>query len=253
MQAGRFANEVRRHSVTMEAKPSGITVDVAKSAVVVVDMQNDFGAEGGMFHRAGIDISVIQRAVPPTVKVLAAAREFGIPIIYLKMAFKPDLSDAGPTDSPNYIRHRFLDAGAMVQAPDGTASRVLIRDTWNTDILPELAPESKDIILYKHRFSGFFETNLDAVLKQRGIKHLIVTGSTTSICVESTIRDAMFRDYSCVLLEDCTGEPIGNDMPRSNHDASLLTIQVLLGWVSSSDEFVRSLHMREQRLTATIP
>lgn len=225
----------------IEAKPNPITVDVSTSAVIVVDMQNDFGAEGGMFHRAGIDISMIQKAVIPTGRVLTAARQFGIPIIYLKMAFKPDLSDAGPTDSPNYMRHHLLGVGTTVQAPNGAESCILIRDTWNTDILPELAPMAEDIVLYKHRFSGFYQTELDALLKQRGIKHLIVTGCTTSICVEATIRDAMFRDYSCVLLADCTGEPIGNDLSRSNHEASLLSIQVLLGWVSSSDEFVKSL------------
>ena len=97
------------------------------------------------------------------------------------------------------------------------------------------------MLLYKHRFSGFYETELGAILKRPGIKYLIVTGCTTSICVESTIRDAMFRDYSCVLLKDCTGEPIGYGLPRSNHDASLLTIQTLLGWVSASDEFVDAL------------
>ena len=98
-----------------------------------------------------------------------------------------------------------------------------------------------ELVIYKHRFSGFFETDLDSTLKSKGINQLIVTGCTTSICVESTIKDAMFRDYSCVLLEDCTAEPIGNDFPRSNHDASLLTIQVLLGWVSSADSSVGAL------------
>jgi ureidoacrylate peracid hydrolase len=116
-----------------------------------------------------------------------------------------------------------------------------VRDTWNTDIVAELAPKAKDIVIYKHRFSGFFETDLDATLRRLGIKHLVITGCTTSICVESTIRDAMFRDYSCIVLEDCTAEPIGQDMQRSNHEASLLTIQTLLGWTSSSEEFIRAI------------
>lgn len=230
-----------RRVATIEAKPYAVTFDVAKTAVIVVDMQNDFGAEGGMFSRAGIDISSIQRAVAPTATVLAAARRVGIPLVYLKMAFKADLSDAGPADSPNHARHRLLGVGSAVKAPDGSASRVLIRDTWNTDILAALAPSPDDVVLYKHRFSGFFETELDALLRRRGIRYLIVTGCTTSICVEATIRDAMHRDYSCVLLADCTGEPIGNDLARSNHDASLLTIQVLLGWVASCADFVESL------------
>ena len=95
--------------------------------------------------------------------------------------------------------------------------------------------------MYKTRFSGFYQTELDNVLKKLGIKHLIFTGCTTSVCVDSTIRDAMFRDYQPVLLADCTGEPIGYGLPRSNHEASLLTIEVLLGWVSSSDEFIKAL------------
>jgi ureidoacrylate peracid hydrolase len=120
----------------------------------------------------------------------------------------------------------------------------LVRDTWNTDILPDLAPKAEDIVLYKHRFSGFYQTELDAILKRLGVKYLIITGCTTSVCVESTIRDAMFRDYSCVLLADCTGEPIGHDSPRSNHEASLLVIQTLFGWVSGSDEIVRAFELQ---------
>lgn len=246
------APDAQSRIATIQAKPHAVPVDIATSAVIVVDMQNDFGTEGGMFHRAGIDISMIQRAVGPTGKVLAAARRNGLPIIYLKMAFKSDLSDAGPTDSPNYARHQLLGVGTVVRAPDGRESRVLIRDTWNTDILSELAPEPEDIVLYKHRFSGFYETELDTVLKRLGTKHLIVTGCTTSICVDATIRDAMFRDYSCILLEDCTGEPIGHDLQRSNHDASLLTIQVLLGWTSSSEEFIRSLAPLDGLLAAAV-
>jgi ureidoacrylate peracid hydrolase len=234
----------RSRLATIPAEPHAVSLDIATCAVLVVDMQNDFGAEGGMFHRAGIDISMIKRAVAPTGRVLAAARLNGVTVIYLKMAFKADLSDAGGVDSPNYLRHQRMGVGSIVQAPGGGESRILIRDTWNTDILAELTPEPGDVVLYKHRFSGFFETELDAVLKARGTKHLIVTGCTTSICVESTIRDAMFRDYSCLLLEDCTGEPIGDGLPRSNHDASLLAIQVLFGWVSSSAEFVTALESR---------
>jgi ureidoacrylate peracid hydrolase len=132
--------------------------------------------------------------------------------------------------------------GAHVRAPDGSESRILIRDTWNTAILEALTPEPQDIVLYKHRFSGFFEIDLDKVLKQLGIKNLIITGCTTSICVDSTIRDAMFRDYLCVLLEDCTAEPIGDGPKFSNHEASLLTIQVLLGWTSNSARFIDAIN-----------
>jgi Isochorismatase family len=87
-----------------------------------------------------------------------------------KMAFRPDLCDAGAVDAPNWCKHRPLRAGELAVAPDGTASRILIRDTWNTEIVLELAPESDDVVLYKHRFSGFYETDLDRVLKSRFIK-----------------------------------------------------------------------------------
>ena len=227
--------------VAIEAKPEPIIIKLATTAVIVVDMQNDFGAEGGMFHSAGLDISMIQNIVSPITRVLGAAREVGIKIIYLKMAFKPDLSDLGAPDSPNRVRHLFFGVGEPTHAPSGVRSQALIRDTWNTEILWELAPKAGDTVLFKHRFSGFYQTELDVILKEMGIKHLIFTGCTTSVCVESTIRDAMFRDYSCVLLEDCSAEPIGATFQRSNHEASLLVIEKLFGWVSSSDEFIEAL------------
>ncbi|MDQ3850796.1 MAG: cysteine hydrolase [Actinomycetota bacterium] len=218
--------------LTIDARPRSLVLDPAATAAIVVDMQNDFGAERGMFHRAGIPISGIQAAVAPTARTLAAARRAGIQIVYLKMEFEPDLSNAGHPDAANFLDHRRLGLGETVQAPDGREGRILIKDTWNTEILPELAPEADDIVVSKHRFSGFFETRLDAILKERGITSLVFTGCTTSICVESTLRDAFFRDYRCLLLEDCTAEPIGSDLPHSNHDASVRVIETLFGWVS---------------------
>jgi ureidoacrylate peracid hydrolase len=239
--AGLHVPHAASNVVTLAAKPTEFKFDTAKAAMIVVDMQNDFGSKGGMFDRAGRDISMIQRAVGPTSRALAACRASGIKVIYLKMGFRPDLSDMGSEDAPNRVRHLAVGVGKTIQAPNGTASRILIRDTWNTEIIPALTPQASDIVLYKHRFSGFYQTDLDAILKRLGAKSLIVTGCTTSICVESTIRDAMFRDYSCALLADCTGEPIGHDLTRSNHEASLLTIQTLFGWVSNSDEFIGAL------------
>jgi ureidoacrylate peracid hydrolase len=227
--------------VTLDAKPEPIAIDPARTAVLVVDMENDFAAKGGMFDRAGVDISGAQKAIAPTAKVLAAARQAGLKIIYLKMGYRPDLSDLGTADSVNRTRHLKFGVGQKIQAPDGRESRLLIRDTWDTDIVPELKPQASDIVIYKTRFSGFYQTDLDATLKKFGIKYLIVTGVTTSICVESTVRDAMFRDYLCVMLRDCMSEPIGHDLPRSNHEASLLNAEVLLGWVSDSEQLIKAL------------
>jgi ureidoacrylate peracid hydrolase len=238
-QTNTLTQSTKSGFARIDAKHEPITIDTAKTAVVVVDMQNDFGSKGGLLDRAGIDNSMIRRAVPPTVRVLAAARKAGMKIIYLKMGFRADLSDLGPPDSPNSIHQPGV--GTTVRAPNGTESRILIRDTWNTDIVDELKPERADTVIYKHRYSGFYQTDLDESLKKFGVRYLIVTGCTTSVCVESTIRDAMFRDYSAVLLADCTGEPVGYGLPRSNHEASLFLIAERFGWVSSSEEFIKAL------------
>lgn len=227
--------------IILSADPAPILIDSANTALIVVDMQNDFGAQGGMFDRAGINISIIKKVVPPIAKVLAAARQAGMKIIYLKMGYQADLSDLGNEDSPNRMRHLLFRVGDTINAPNGTKSRILIRDTWNTDIVDELKPQAGDVVIYKPRFSGFYQTDLDATLKQLAIKNLIFTGCTTSVCVESTVRDAMFRDYSAVVLEDCTAEPIGHDLPITNHAASLLAIQLLFGWVSNSEAFIQAV------------
>jgi ureidoacrylate peracid hydrolase len=224
------AADTKSEMVMLDAKPEPIAMDPARSAVIVVDMENDFAAKGGMFDRAGVDISGAQKVIAPTAKVLAAARQAGLKIIYLKMGYRPDLSDLGAIDSVNRTRHLKFGVGQKIQAPDGRESRLLIRDTWNTDI-----------VIYKTRFSGFYQTDLDATLKKFGIKYLIVTGVTTSICVESTVRDAMFRDYLCVMLRDCMSEPIGHDLPRTNHEASLLNAEVMLAWVSDSEQVIKAL------------
>ena len=229
-------------TLKINAKPEAVTVDLAKTVMIVVDMQNDFASKGGMFDLAGIDISMIQKVVGPTQKALAAARRAKLKIIYLRMGFRADLSDWGAIDSLARTRGgKRMGTGRVIQAPDGTQGRILIRDTWNTEIVSELKPQPGDVVIYKTRFSGFYKTNLDRILKNLGARHLIFTGCTTSVCVDSTIRDATFRDYQPVLLEDCTAEPIGHGLARSNHEATLLTIQINFGWVSNSDEFIQAL------------
>jgi len=227
--------------IAVPAKPEPYVFDGSKAAVIVVDMQNDFGAKGGLLDRQGIDISIVQKAIRPTAKVLTAARQKGIRVLYLKMGYLPDLSDLGSEDSPNRIRSLQSGVGTEVRAPDGRASRILIRDTWNTDILAELKPFPSDTVIYKTRFSGFYRTNLDDTLKRMGMKYLLIVGCTTSVCVESTVRDAMFRDYRCLVMADCTGEPYGYGLARSNHEASLLLIESEFGWVSHSDDLVKAL------------
>jgi ureidoacrylate peracid hydrolase len=228
-------------TVTVDAQPEPLSFAPEHAALLVVDMQNDFGADGGMFARAGLPIDGIKAVVTPIARVLDEARKLGMTVVYLKMQFEPDLSNAGGSGAPNLVRHQHFGLGESIAAPDGTAGRILIRNTWNTDIVQELAPRPDDVIVGKHRFSGFYDTELDAILRQRGVDTLIVTGCTTSICVESTIRDAFYRDYRCLLLADCTAEPLGGEHARTNHDASLLNIQALFGWVSDSVALIDTL------------
>jgi ureidoacrylate peracid hydrolase len=220
-----------------------------RTAVIVVDMQNDFASPGGMFDRAGIDVGGIQKIVDPIATVLDAARAARMLVVYLKMGFQPDLTDSGAPHSPTWLKHVPFGVGAAVLAPDGTPSRILVRDTWNTDIVDELTPHDDDIVLYKNRYSGFYNTGLDELLRDRGIDTLIVVGATTSVCVESTVRDATFRDYRCLVVEDCVAEPIGANESRTNQDASLKVLELLFAWITDSAGVSDVLRMDPSRVT----
>jgi ureidoacrylate peracid hydrolase len=127
-----------RRSIVVDARPEPLAIDVRRTAVIVVDMQNDFGAEGGMFARAGIPIADIAAVVDPIVQVLDAARRARMTVIYLTMQFEPDLSDAGAPEAPNFLKHKPLGVGEVVAAPDGRESRTLVKGTWGTEIVPDL-------------------------------------------------------------------------------------------------------------------
>lgn len=225
----------------LDTRPEAILVDAKTMAILVVDMQNDFAAPGGMFDRAGIPIAAIDAIVAPTRSVLDAARAAGMLVVFLKMQFAHHLADAGPPDTPNRIKHRPLGLGEFVETPAGQPGQILIEGTWNTEIVAELTPEPGDVIVSKHRYSGFYETALDRTLRDAGIDTLVFTGATTSVCVESTVRDALYRDYRCVLLSDCTAEPIGSDRSPSNHDATMLVIETLFGWVCEAQALLDAL------------
>lgn len=229
--------------ITIDAAPAPVAFDASTSAVLVIDMQNDFGSPGGMFDRAGIPIAPICAIVPNVARVLDAARVTGLKIIYVKMGFRPDLSNMGAKDSPNRKRHEDMGVGQMAAA-EGRQWRTLIREGWGTDIVDALKPHASDLTVWKHRYSAFYDTDLHALLQDARIKHLIVTGCTTSICVDSTVRDAFYRDYHCVLLADCMAEPIAHNTPRSNHEATLLAMQLLFGWTSTSENFLAAVFSR---------
>ena len=126
-----------------------------------------------------------------------------------------------------------------------TAAVVSQPSGWNGAIIDGLAPEPGDRVIVKRSFSGFFGTDLDDVLRDAGITTLLFTGCTTSICVESTLRDAVFRGYDCILVEDCVAEPVGGTLDRTNHDATVHLVEIVLGWVSDSASIVESLDTAE--------
>ncbi len=221
-----------------------VTVPLSSQRVVSIT-QNQVPFRVGENHVIGVGrflVPLEKRPFESWAEVNALAKQLAqVSEPTRTMQFEPDLSDAGAPDAPNFLKHKPLGVGQVVAAPDGRESRTLVRGTWGTEVLPELAPEEGDLVVAKHRYSGFFETELDAILRERGIDSLVFTGCTTSVCVDSTLRDAFYRDYRCLLLRDCTGEPIGSDLARSNHEATLLVIETLFGWVSDSRSLLRAL------------
>ena len=239
-------------AVRVAARPSPIALDPSTTAVVVVDMQHDFASNGGMFERAGIDVSDIRRIVPVIQRILGATREVGVPVCYLRMGFSADCSDAGLPDGPTWIKHLPMHAGEPATAPDGSPSRILIRETWNTEIIEELTPLPGDMVIDKHRYSGFVGTGMEAMLRSQNISTLVFVGATTSVCVESTVRDAMMRDFHCLVVEDAVAEPIGAGLSRSNHEASLLVLELLFASITDSTALLDALASIASEPAATI-
>ena len=134
--------------------PDRSTSTPSRAAVVVVDMQNDFGSKGGMFDRVGIPLDGFKRAADATAQVLDAARASGFRIVYLKMGFRPDLSDSGAEGSPNRVRHLAFGVGQAIKTPEGAESRILIRDTWGTEIVDALKPRPEDRVVYNIGTAG---------------------------------------------------------------------------------------------------
>ncbi len=224
----------------VEARPSPLLLDPRETAVIVVDMQHGFFGPGGAWDRAGVDVAGAQAILLPLARTLAAARGVGLPILYLTADFAPSAGNAHLWDAARG-EHWLALAGTRGGTTHG---RMLPAGVQESDILPEVAPEPGEAIILKRRFSGFFETPLHAILQERGIGTLVFAGGTTSVCVESTVRDAYFRDYRCLLLADCTTEPIGHGLPHTSHDATLRMVEVLFGWVTTSERVIHGLTAR---------
>jgi ureidoacrylate peracid hydrolase len=220
--------------VNVQARPEPVKIDLARTAVVVVDMQNAFASKGGMFDLVGMDISGAKSVIANNKKVITAARAAGIKVIYLNMTYSPDMSDSGGPGSPNW--HKEFGLVAMNKDPK-YKGKFLIKGTWDADVVDELKPQAGDVVITKSRYSGFRGTSLDVVLKTYNIKYLVYTGIATNVCVESTLRDGYFLDYWPILVADGTN----NAGPPFTQQATLWNIEALFGWVTTTADIVKAM------------
>jgi ureidoacrylate peracid hydrolase len=218
----------------LNAKPEPVEVDFRQSAVVVVDMQNAFASKGGLLDIAGIDISGAQAVVQSIGALVSAARDANIPIVFLQMGFKPDLSNSGGPESPNW--HKELALRLMNCRPE-LKGKLLIEGTWDFAVVDELKPRPGDLVIVKNRYSGFARTSLDSELRSRGIRYLLFTGIATNVCVESTLRDAFFLDYWPVLISDAAMAA----GPPGMHEATLFNVESFFGWTVETREMLAHL------------
>jgi len=222
---------------TIPAKPEDVKIDTNRTAVIVVDMQNSFASKGGMFDLVGQDISGSKNVIETNRKVIEAARAAKIKVIYLLMSYEPDLSNSGGPNSPNWQKEFGL--VVMRQKPE-LKGKILIRGTWDEAVVDELKPKPGDIIVRKARYSGFVGTNLDQILKTYNIKYLIFTGIATNVCVESTLRDAFFREYWPIVVSDATN----NAGPPFTQQGTLWNVEALFGWVTTAQDFVKAISIK---------
>lgn len=223
-----------RDSLTIPARPEPFTIQPSQSALIVVDMQNAFASKGGYLDLYGVDISGAPAVIQQINRVLAASRPAGMQVVFLQMGWEHDLCDAGGPTSPNWHKARSL--RLMRQRPE-LQGKLMIKDTWDYALVDDLKPQPQDLVVHKPRYSGFCGTNLDMLLRARGIRNLVFTGIATNVCVESTLRDAFFLEYFPLLVTD-SAMPSG---PPSLHEATVYNVQQFFGWVTSTDEYVGAL------------
>ncbi len=223
----------------VKAEPQPVLVDFARTALLVVDMQNAFAHKGGYFDLVGLDITPIQRIIKPCREIINAARATGIRIIYLQMGCSPDLSDKGPPDSPSSIKSRVL---SMMKEHPEWKDRFYIYGTWGAEIIEELKPREGDIVVKKQKHDGFIGTNLDIILRTLGAKYLFFVGTATNICVESTLRHAFSLDYFPILVSDAVSQ-MGSNITQ---DATILNVQSTFGWVTNAEELQHAIRSIEK-------
>ncbi|ATX87246.1 pyrimidine utilization protein B [Klebsiella aerogenes] len=220
--------------ITLPARPESLTLSPQHSALIVVDMQNAYASQGGYLELAGFDVSATRPVIDNINLAVAAARAAGMLIIWFQNGWDEQYVEAGGPGSPNYHKSNALKT--MRQRPE-LQGKLLAKGGWDYQLVDELRPREGDIILPKPRYSGFFNTPLDSILRSRGIRHLVFTGIATNVCVESTLRDGFFLEYFGVVLEDATHQA----GPAFAQQAALFNIETFFGWVSDVGSFCRAI------------
>jgi ureidoacrylate peracid hydrolase len=218
----------------LPAKPEPILLRPHETALIVVDMQNAYASPGGYLDLAGFDISGAAPAIEKIRQAADAARATGMPVIFFQNGWDPDYVEAGGPGSPNWHKSHALKT--MRRRPE-LQGKLLAKGGWDYELVQALPPQPGDILIEKPRYSAFFNTNLDSLLRSRGIRSLVFTGIATNVCVESTLRDSFFLEYFSVVLHDATHQA----GPEFIQQATLYNIEKFFGWVSSVDEFSTAL------------
>jgi ureidoacrylate peracid hydrolase len=216
--------------VTLPARPEPIRVAVDETALIVIDMQNAYASPGGYLDLAGFDIGGAAQVIDQSAKVLEVARAAGMPVIYFQNGWDPEYVEAGGPGSPNWHKSNAL---KTMRARPELQGKLLARGGWDYELVDALAPQPGDIRLHKPRYSGFFSSQLDSLLRARGIRNLVFVGIATNVCVESTLRDGFFHEYFGIMLEDATHQA----GPEYVQRAAVYNVETFFGWVSTVADF----------------
>jgi ureidoacrylate peracid hydrolase len=217
-------------SVMLPARPEPIPLDPARTAVIVIDMQNAYASKGGYLDLAGFDIGGAAGVIDKISDVLGVARSAGMTVIYFQNGWDDQYVEAGGEGSPNWWKSNAL---KTMRAKPDLQGKLLARGQWDYELVDALKPQPGDIQLHKTRYSGFFNSQLDSVLRSRNIRNLVFVGIATNVCVESTLRDGFFLEYFGTVLEDATHQA-GPDFVQK---AALYNIETFFGWVSTVADF----------------
>ncbi|GAB2692734.1 pyrimidine utilization protein B [Aliiglaciecola aliphaticivorans] len=225
-------NADKSNEVILSAQPEPLAMDIKQTALIVVDMQNAYASKDGYLDKAGFDISSTGPVIANITKAIAAARKAGITVVFFQNGWDAEYAEAGGPGSPNWYKSNALKTMRKQPELKGT---LLAKGSWDYQLIDELSPKPGDIVIPKTRYSGFFNTNLDSMLRSRGIRNLVFTGIATNVCVESTLRDGFFLEYFGVVLADATHQA-GPDMIQ---ESALYNISTFFGWVSTVEDFCK--------------